>query len=390
MNAAERSVRRLLAAVAIGVVLAAAAWLCAEGQDPRQVSPEARQHVEAGMEAKKAKRLDEAICEFLQAIEHCPHCVDAHWGLAWCCAESDRKDQAVDAFRQVIGHDVIGDKAKAALAALGRLEGDLPKRTYVLSLDGASCRCLGLPVVPVESPEGGRLLFAWKYEHQALPDIYVANAEGEVVENLTKSPGVWERSPAWSPDGSKIAFGWQKSATSVGLSVLDVASGRPEALVKDIPCDEPAWAPDGSKIAFQGAGQLWVIPAEGGDRTPLTERGARARAPAWLPDGTRIAYQAWSDGQWDLFVVSADGGESQRLTDDPAHDFAPLWFPDGQRILFASTRDSHGERTTSDLYVLDVATGEVTRLTSTPESEGRASWAAGGRGVYVQAGVAAP
>lgn len=363
----------------------------AQQEDPREISPEAVKCWNAGMAAKRAKKLDEAIAEFKKAIKLCPHYVDAHWGLAWCYADSKTQDEAIDAFRQVIAHDISdGEKMKMALDALRKLKGELPKRTFVVSLDGSERRCLGLPTLPVESPLGGKLVFAWKYEVQRLPDIYLADVNGEVKENLTNTPRAWERNPAWSPDGESIAFTWQKSATSGGLSVLDIASGRKTILLQDMIPDEVAWAPDGKRIAFRARGQLWVMPATGGERKPLTQRGARARSPEWSPDGEKIAYQAWADDNWDIFVISSEGGNPIQLTDNPGHDFAPLWFPDGEKILFASTRDARGERITSDLYVLDVATGRATRLTDTPESEGKSSWSADGKSVYVQANLPMP
>jgi len=383
--------RLLLAALTIAGFLSLNALLNAQHEDPRAISPEAVKCWNAGMAAKKAKNLDKAITEFKKAIKLCPHYVNAHWGLAWCYADSKMQDEAIDAFRQVIAHDVCGgEKMKAALKALRKLKGELPKRTFVVSLDGSERRCLGLPMLPVECPAGGKLVFAWKYETQRLPDLYVANGHGEVKRNLTNTPRIWERNPVWSPDGKRIAFTWQKSATSGGLSVLDMSSGKTTTVLRDMIPEGLAWAPDGKRITFRARGQLWVMPITGGERRPLTQRGARARSPEWSPDGEKIVYQAWADDNWDLFVVALEGGNPTQLTDDPGHDFAPIWFPDGQKILFASTRDARGEHTTSDLYVLDVATGHATRLTNTPESEGKSSWSADGKSIYVQANLPPP
>jgi Tol biopolymer transport system component len=100
----------------------------------------------------------------------------------------------------------------------------------------------------------------------------------------------------------------------------------------------PAWSPDGSRIAFsqvnQGPGQIHVINADGSGLQLVGE----GRSPAWSPDGRRLAFAAWHNGQGAIFVKSVDDPSQPAVRigfDTGYHDF-PAWSPDGTRIAFAS------------------------------------------------------
>ena len=110
----------------------------------------------------------------------------------------------------------------------------------------------------------------------------------------------------------------------------------------------PAWSPDGSVIAFTwtlGQGDIYVMNPDGTNQVNLTPgtQGWDDVDTAWSPDGTRIAYT--SDQYYDLltfntdiFVRNADGSGKVRVTDDIHIDRDPTWSPDGTEIAFSSTR----------------------------------------------------
>ncbi len=123
---------------------------------------------------------------------------------------------------------------------------------------------------------------------------------------------------------------------------------------------DPAWSSDGRWIAVSMRGDIWKIPAAGGEAVALT-RGPRYHfEPAWSPDGKRLALTIDVDGNLDIGIVSADGGEVERITTDPAVDVEPTWSPDGKSIYFVSGRGERGFH----IYRHDLASGKDDQVVS--------------------------
>jgi Tol biopolymer transport system component len=118
------------------------------------------------------------------------------------------------------------------------------------------------------------------------------------------------------------------------------------------------------KIAFassrDGNSEIYTVNPDGSELTRLTNNAARDDSPQWNLTGTRIAFSSTRDGQSDIFVMNADGTAVTNLTPDEHSGSRPSWSPDGSRIAFGSGRDGKG----SEVYVLTLATGVVSRLTT--------------------------
>ena len=123
----------------------------------------------------------------------------------------------------------------------------------------------------------------------------------------------------------------------------------------------PAWSPDGSKIAFvswrDGNSEVYVMDAFGTNQINLTRHGAKDREPSWSPDGSKIAFVSDRDGKLDIYVMNADGTAPVRLLvpdDNEVANISPWWSPDGAQLVFVSWRDSEEE---PGIYVMDADGG---------------------------------
>ncbi len=101
---------------------------------------------------------------------------------------------------------------------------------------------------------------------------------------------------------------------------------------------DPEWSPDGDWIAFSMRGDIWKVPAGGGEAIALTEGPAYHFEPTWSPDGSRLALSMDVDGNLDIGVVDAAGGPVTRITTHPEVDVQPEWTPDGGGVYFVSAR----------------------------------------------------
>lgn len=139
---------------------------------------------------------------------------------------------------------------------------------------------------------------------------------------------------------------------------------RPAVRTSDQWNHSPDLSPDARRLAFvstrSGGAELWISDRDGGNPRQLTTFGrAYIRAPRWSPDGGRIVLSASVNGRLDLFIVDAASGALTRLTDDDDDEIAPAWSHEGASVLFGARRSG-----TWQVMRLNVADRSRTQLTT--------------------------
>jgi dipeptidyl aminopeptidase/acylaminoacyl peptidase/CubicO group peptidase (beta-lactamase class C family) len=245
--------------------------------------------------------------------------------------------------------------------------------------------------------------------------------------------------PALSPDGSQIIYVLRTSDVDTDRGVrslwrVGARTGEPTQLTRGQADSAPAWSPDGTRVAFlraqDGPPQLWLLPADGGEPEQLTTLPLGAGAPVWSPDGTKIAFAAAVDSRaaageddkarasrasapivTDRLDYQADGAgllrtmhqhlhvldlsdrHCRQLTSGDWNAGGPAWSPDSAKLAFAAATAPDADLTfRAPVYVLDVADVAATPvLVGLPDGAGGpVTWSADGSALLIVGTVGPP
>jgi TolB protein len=225
------------------------------------------------------------------------------------------------------------------LVALG--SGIGPCQLYVVHADGMGIQAItqdrSIKLRPAWSPDGSQIVFERAVDRTGY-HLFVVGSDGRGLRQITGS----------SVNAAAAGGTWDRPGDGPG----DNPALRAEEM--------PAWSPDGSRIAFagvaprrspdrpEGARHIYTVAPSGSDTEQLTDGPVHDSDPAWSPDGTRIAFTRHVDGEWiddpaglprssavRLHVMHADGTRLRRLTEQAANYMDPCWSPDGTKLVFS-------------------------------------------------------
>ncbi len=198
--------------------------------------------------------------------------------------------------------------------------------------------------------KGIRRRYSWDFD--PFMEIFEADLDGSNLKNLTNSPG-YDAEGSYSADGKQIVF-CSKRDGHLNLFIMDADGKNVRQLTKTKDCYNggPFFSPDGSKVIFRSDRkekdrlQIYVINADGTGEKALTDNDKWVYwAPYWYKDGKHIIYTAadHSDEKarpnYDLYWMNIENGKTTRITYAPGQDVLPVFSPDYSKIMWTSSRD---------------------------------------------------
>jgi Tol biopolymer transport system component len=221
---------------------------------------------------------------------------------------------------------------------------------------------------PAWSPDGSRIAFiSNRYGGEAL---FIMKANGSAIDRIDLD-GVWIRPPDWSGVTNQLIFA--NGEDDHIYTVNPDGSNLTQLTHSNTQDSDPDWSPDGQKIAFStgldGDYDIAVMDLSNNEIQMITDNSNWNAAPDWSPKGERIAYTSNQDGDFEIFIVNADGSNPVQLTTNKAADFNPAWSPRGDKIAFESNLDGDLE-----IYVIDLNTLTITQLTDNHFDDYQVAW----------------
>jgi len=197
-------------------------------------------------------------------------------------------------------------------------------------------------ISPAWSPDGSKLAYV-SFE-TGKPVVYVqtlATGQRFPVANFKGN----NSAPAWSPNGQQLAIALSRDGISQIYTINADGSGLNRVMRSPLIDTEPSYSPDGSMLYFtsdrSGSPQIYRVPVGGGNAARVTFNGSYNISPAISPDGNNLVYVARRDGAYRIGLQNMSTGAEQLLTAGP-DDESPSFAPNGMQILYGSVQGGRG------------------------------------------------
>ncbi|MDJ0753213.1 MAG: protein kinase [Ardenticatenaceae bacterium] len=227
---------------------------------------------------------------------------------------------------------------------------------------------------PVFSPDGRKIAY---HSLRDTWEIFVINTDGSGQVNISNNPAD-DSFPAWSPDGTQIAFHSNRVSTQFDIFVANADGSNVRQLTNTTDLNElgPSWSPDGTKITFHrqlpdNTRQIFVMDADGSNEVQITEAEGRSEYPVWSPDGAQLVFFSTRSGTAQIYTMNPDGSEVAQVTRGDTGSFYPTWSTNGQWIVYHTIADD----TNRELVMIRPDGSEQTFLTETDTQERMPAWA---------------
>lgn len=236
---------------------------------------------------------------------------------------------------------------------------------------------------PAWSPNGRSLAFVSDISGNF--EIYTMSPTGEEDPvNITNSFNQ-DRSPAWSPDGTAIAFVSNRVNGTDDIYIANADGSEVREITNNGGNQSPTWSPDGLQLAFSstrtGNAEIFILDLTDAEAIPrnITLNPSADSDPSWSPDGTKIAFVSNRDNNLEIYVLdlTTEGAEAVNISLASGRDFEPTWSPNSSRVMFTSERFGNLDIVSASVDVSATATSavDVIQLTDgTSESDQEAAW----------------